>query len=137
MVQTALTPKHIQLPSDLSYLPRIEGIVDNLAREFDLPEGVAANVYMALTEAVKNAIVFGNNSNHDLTVDIYIQRDEKKIEVTVDDQGKGFDFSAVPDPTAPENIQKITGRGIYFMKNLADKVEFMKNGASVKLIFNV
>ena len=137
MVQTALTPKHIQLPSDLSYLPRIEGIVDNLAREFDLSEGVAANVYMALTEAVKNAIVFGNNSNHDLPVDIHIQRDEKKVEVTVDDQGKGFDFSAVPDPTAPENIQKITGRGIYFMKNLADKVEFMKNGASVKLIFNI
>ena len=137
MVQTALTPKHIQLPSDLSYLPRLEGVVDTLAREYDLPEGVAANVYMALTEAVKNAIVFGNGSNHDLPVDIYIQRDEKKIEVTVDDQGKGFDFSAIPDPTAPENIQKITGRGIYFMKNLADDVQFTKNGSSVKLIFTI
>ena len=137
MVQTALTPKHIQLPSDLSYLPRIEGIVDNLAVEFDLPEGVAANVYMALTEAAKNAIVFGNQSNHDLPVDIFIHRDGKKVTVTVEDQGKGFDFSAVPDPTAPENIQKITGRGIYFMKNLADSVEFSKNGASVKLTFNL
>jgi serine/threonine-protein kinase RsbW len=137
MVQTALTPKHIQLPSDLSYLPRIEGIVDNLASEFDLPEGVSANVYMALTEAVKNAIVFGNNSNHDLPVDIYIHRDEKKVEVTIDDQGKGFDFSAIPDPTAPENIQKITGRGIYFMKNLADEVAFAKNGSSVKLVFYI
>jgi serine/threonine-protein kinase RsbW len=137
MVQTALSPKHIQLPSDLSYLPRIEGIVDNLAREYHLPEAVTANVYMALTEAVKNAIMFGNNSNHDLTVDIYIQQDEKTLSVTVDDQGKGFDFSAIPDPTAPENIQKITGRGIFFMKNLADKVEFMKNGSSVKLTFNL
>lgn len=135
MVQTALTPKHIQLPSDLSYLPRIEGIVDNLAGDFKLPEGISANVYMAVTEAVKNAIVFGNNSNHDLPVDIYIVRDEKKVEVTVQDQGKGFDFSAVPDPTAVENIQKITGRGIFFMKNLADNVEFTKNGASVKLTF--
>jgi len=137
MVQTELTPRHIQLPSDLSYLPRIEGIVDNLTVEFDLPEGIAANVYMALTEAVKNAIVFGNHSNHDLPVDIFIQRDDKEVSVIVEDQGKGFDFSAIPDPTAPENIQKITGRGIFFMKNLADKVEFSKNGTSVKLTFNL
>ena len=137
MVQTALSPKHIQLPSDLSYLPRIEGIVDNLAREFNLPQGIAANVYMAVTEAVKNAIVFGNNSNHDQPVDIYIKQDGKKLTVTVEDQGKGFDFSATPDPTAVENIRKITGRGIFFMKNLADDVEFGNNGASVKLTFNV
>ena len=137
MVQTALSPKHIQLPSDLSYLPRIEGIVDNLAKEFKLPEGISANVYMALTEAVKNAIVFGNNSNHDQPVDIFIKQDEKKLTVTVEDQGKGFDFSATPDPTAPENIQKITGRGIFFMKNLSDNVEFANNGASVKLTFNL
>lgn len=137
MIQTALTPQHIQLPSDLSYTPRIEGIVDNLAKDYNLNEGVAANIYMALTEAVKNAIVFGNKSNHDLPVDIYIEKADKQLVITIQDQGAGFDFSDIPDPTSPENIQKITGRGIFLIKNLADKVEFLNNGSNVKLTFNI
>ena len=137
MVQTALSPKHIQIPSDLSYLLKIEGIADELGRDYQLSESLTANINLALTEATKNAIVFGNGSNYDLPVDIYIHKDDKNLMITVKDQGKGFDFSAVPDPTSDENRDKIAGRGIFFMKNLADDVEFTDNGSSVKLTFNL
>lgn len=128
---------HVQLPSDLSYLPKLEGIIDNLAKAHSISAEVAANIFMAVTEAAKNAMVFGNHSSHDLPVDIYLSKESGHIVATVEDQGTGFDFSAVPDPTAPENIKKITGRGIYLIKNLADEVEFTKNGACIQMKFAI
>jgi len=59
------------------------------------------------------------------------------LSFTVEDQGEGFDFLMVPDPTSPENTEKLSGRGIFLMQNLADKVGFKKNGRLVELNFNL
>lgn len=55
---------------------------------------------------------------------------------SVEDEGKGFDYNHLPDPTAPENIEKENGRGIFLMKQLADEVEFENNGTKVFIYFN-
>ena len=61
---------------------------------------------------------------------------EKNVCFSVKDEGQGFDFDNLPDPTAPENILKENGRGIFLMRNLADKVEFTDEGTEVSLFFN-
>ena len=66
---------------------------------------------------------------------VFIKNRKKSICFSVKDEGAGFDFSNLPDPTAPENLLKENGRGIFLMKNLADKVEFIGGGNEVSLFF--
>ncbi len=69
-------------------------------------------------------------------VHIDFQNTEKQLIFSITDEGQGFDFLNLPDPTDPENIDKLSGRGVFLMKNLADSIEFGLNGQSVKLHFN-
>ena len=59
------------------------------------------------------------------------------VEFTIKDEGLGFDFNSVPDPTLPQNLEKLRGRGVFLMRNLADEVSFEDNGTIVKLKFTV
>ncbi|MCR5696941.1 MAG: ATP-binding protein, partial [Marinilabiliaceae bacterium] len=61
----------------------------------------------------------------------------KSIVYTITDSGNGFDYNNIPDPTAPENVDKVCGRGIYLMKLLSDKIEFSNEGRVVSLTFNL
>ena len=62
---------------------------------------------------------------------------EKELKMTIIDQGNGFDYKNIPDPTAPENVEKISGRGIFLMVKLADKIVFNNEGRVVNLTFNL
>jgi len=70
-------------------------------------------------------------------VDVEFKATDKHISFVIHDQGTGFDPSALPDPTNPENIEKPSGRGVFLMKHLADKVEFSDEGRTVLLDFNI
>ena len=61
----------------------------------------------------------------------------EEVEFVVEDEGEGFDLASVPDPTLPENIEKLSGRGIFLMRNLADEVSFENNGSKIKLTFSI
>jgi serine/threonine-protein kinase RsbW len=95
------------------------------------------NILIATTEAVNNAIKHGCKQKPDAMVTIQVRRSGKELCFIVKDNGKGFDYENLPDPTAPENIEREDGRGIFLMKSLADNVVFESNGAEVHLIFNV
>jgi len=62
---------------------------------------------------------------------------EKQYQFTILDQGSGFDYENVPDPTHPDNIEKIDGRGIFIMTSLADNITFEQGGSKVILSFNI
>jgi serine/threonine-protein kinase RsbW len=85
---------------------------------------------------VNNAIQHGNKENETLSIDVSVKDNQDKVCFSVRDEGNGFDFDNLPDPTAPENLLKENGRGIFLMKNLADKVEFAGHGNEVSLFFN-
>ena len=53
------------------------------------------------------------------------------------DQGKGFNYKDIPDPTAPGNVEKVNGRGVFLMEKLSDDINFMENGRKVSLVFNL
>ena len=126
----------LQIPSDFSSLVDVENLVDRVCGNLGVEEDSYGNILIAVTEAVNNAIQHGNEFDTKLYVDVAVGDQPTEFCFNVKDQGKGFDFSNLPDPTAPENIMKENGRGIFLMKSLSDNVEFEDFGSSVSLYFN-
>lgn len=124
------------IKSQIENLRLVEKFVDEISEELKLSDEIYGNVLIATLEAVNNAIIHGNRSQAEMDVLIDTSRDDDGLHMIIKDQGKGFDYNNVPDPTAPENIEKINGRGIFLMEKLSDKLEFEENGALVKLTFN-
>ena len=115
----------------------IEKMVEDVCDLFNIPEDHYGNILVALTEAVNNAIHHGNKADPEKQIEICFKTQKNEISFVIKDQGKGFDFSSLPDPTNPENIEKPHGRGVFLMRNLADKVEFEESGSKVVLTFGI
>lgn len=126
----------ISFPSDVNELSKAESLVDKICQTLSVNEDYYGNVLIAVTEAVNNAIKHGNKNDVSKHVQIRVSDAESVFSIEVKDQGIGFDFNNLPDPTAPENIEKENGRGIFLMKSLADKVEFENDGRDVILTFS-
>lgn len=90
---------------------------------------------MSVIEAVNNAIISGNKQNPQRTVKLKAIKNTKKVIVTVEDEGEGFDFKQIPDPTTLEMPMLATGRGLYLIVNLTDELSFARNGAKVIMSF--
>lgn len=125
----------LDLPSDTAGISDLEHFLESRKEAFDLGEEVYGNILVALTEAVINGMVHGNKQDKAKQVQIAVDKNESQIEFTVSDEGVGFDYENLPDPTAPENIMNAGGRGVFLMRRLADEVEFEAEGSEVRLIF--
>jgi serine/threonine-protein kinase RsbW len=91
-----------------------------------------------LSEATINAIVHGNKQDENKKVYINLEvQGGKRLQFTVADEGEGFDYNRLPDPTAPENLENLTGRGVFIIKHLADQCIFNLKGNEVELHFKV
>lgn len=126
----------ISFPSDVNELTKAESLVDKICQSLALNDDYYGNVLVAVTEAVNNAIKHGNKNDKKKLVRIEVSDSQSEFSIQVKDEGGGFDFNDLPDPTSPENIEKENGRGIFLMKSLADKVEFQRNGRDVVLTFS-
>jgi len=91
------------------------------------------SVRLAMEEALINAIKHGNHYDPNKQVRILCGISEKMIRIEIEDQGKGFDLAAVPDPTDPENLESPCGRGIMLMRGFMSRVEFNETGNRVVL----
>lgn len=115
----------------------VEKFVDDLSADLKLSDEIYGNLLIATLEAANNAIIHGNKKNPELDVEISFKKDNNQVFLFVSDKGNGFDYTTIPDPTSPENLEKIHGRGVFLMEHLSDELEFLKNGAEVKLTFNL
>jgi serine/threonine-protein kinase RsbW len=127
--------KEITIASKVENLKNIEKFIEGLAAEINIDEEIYGNVMVAVLEAANNAVVHGNMENADKDVQLKVALMNNELSFIVADSGIGFDYKNIPDPTLPENIEKINGRGIFLMSKLADKLEFSRNGSMVKLVF--
>lgn len=125
----------IQIPSILENIRMIESFIDNAKEKFHLDEDLYGNIMIAVTEAVNNAIKHGNSNNSSKNVFLSLTLNDNLLKFVIKDEGTGFDHDNLPDPTAPENLEKPGGRGIFLMKHLSDEVEFIENGKTVELSF--
>ncbi len=129
--------KDIQIESKIENINLVEKLVDEISEEAQINSEVYGKILIATVEAVNNSIVHGNKEDESKKVTIEFHVEQELVRIFVQDEGPGFDFEAVPDPTIPENIENIHGRGVYLMKHLADEVEFHNEGNRVELRFNL
>jgi serine/threonine-protein kinase RsbW len=125
----------IQVPSMTENIRMIESFIDNAKEKYRLDDDIYGNIMIAVTEAVNNAIKHGNNSDKSKNVHLSLFLNDSVIKFIVKDEGTGFNYDNLPDPTAPENLEKPGGRGIFLMKHLSDEVEFKDDGRIVELSF--
>lgn len=126
----------VLLPSDYQSLIDVEKLVGDICNDFGVQDDAFGNVLIAVSEAVNNAIQHGNKNKPSANVTLTVADLHDSFCIQVKDEGDGFAFANLPDPTAPENILKDSGRGVFLMQNLADEVEFVDTGSTVNLYFN-
>ncbi|WP_036678122.1 ATP-binding protein [Daejeonella oryzae] len=128
----------LQLPSRLDSITTVENFIDTLRDKYDLNEETYANVLICLSEAVINAIVHGNKEQEDKMVYLNLEVvSGKRLIFTIADEGDGFDYNNLPDPTAPENLENFSGRGVFIIKKLADQCIFNTKGNELELHFKI
>lgn len=130
-----LMKKELKIKSNSENLRWVEKFVDEISTDLSLTDEIYGNVLIATLEAANNAIVHGNKAQENKEVFILLTKEDSRIILRVQDEGEGFDFNSIPDPTAPENIEKINGRGVFLMKKLSDEIEFFDKGRIVQLTF--
>lgn len=126
----------LSIPSQIESIPMVETLIDDVCKKIGVHEDVYGNVLIAVTEAVNNAILHGNKESSTLLVDVGVYDETASFLFEVKDKGDGFDHENLPDPTAPENIEKENGRGIYLMRHLADEVLYNEKGNEVAIVFS-
>jgi len=129
--------KNLRIQSIPENLRIVENMIDEISNLHEFGTDMYGKILVACVEAVNNSIVHGNRSNPNKYVQVWVSSSDKKLCIVVEDEGPGFDYENIPDPTAPENIENIHGRGVFLMNHLSDEVTFSKNGAQVELIFNL
>lgn len=127
----------LSFPSKAENLNQVEVLINSVCEDFEVNEDYYGNILIALTEAVNNAIHHGNKSNPEKQVKLSFDAADTILKFTIEDEGAGFDFNNLPDPTDPQNIEKPHGRGVFLMKNLCDDLEFEEDGAKVIMSFNI
>ena len=132
-----MTNIKVQIPSLPENIRIVESFIDNAKDKFNISEDMYGNIMVAVTESVNNAILHGNKGDKTKNVHLSLSMNEKEIKFTVEDEGTGFDYANLDDPTAPENLTKPGGRGIFLMQALCDKVVFEKNGSIVEMYFQM
>lgn len=127
----------VKIPSDMSNLFRAENLIDDLAEKLHFGDDIYGNISVCVIEAVSNAIQHGNHNDVTKIVLLDYKLIDDRLIFTVSDEGNGFDLDTVPDPTLPENLENFKGRGIFLIRNLADKVTFENRGSIIIIQFNL
>ena len=131
-----LETTELRFPSRVEAVDQAAASVSEFLSRAGVGEDILFGIDMAVREAVTNAVSHGNKLDESKFVEIGLKSSPGSFEITVHDQGPGFNPSDVPDPTKEENILKTSGRGIFFMRNFMDDVEWSadpKGGTTVRM----
>ncbi|WCT12304.1 ATP-binding protein [Mucilaginibacter jinjuensis] len=127
----------LQLPSKPESIVELENLIEDIADTYQISDDTFANMMTCLNEVVMNAIVHGNKMDENKKVIVNAEIDHKRIMWTITDEGDGFDYNNLPDPTAEENLENLTGRGVFIVKQLSDQCIFNASGNEVELHFKI
>ena len=127
--------RKISIGSIVGNLRVVENAIDETTTTLGISQDNYGKILVCAMEAVNNPILHGNHSNPEKIVDIELTFESNLLQIKVTDEGPGFRPEKVPDPTTPENIEELNGRGIYLMSHLADLIEYSNKGNSVTMTF--
>lgn len=127
----------LSLPSRIETVAAAAAAVAEFVGRFGVSDDAAYGIDMAVREAVTNAVLHGNRQDENKVVEIVLKSSPDAVEISVHDQGPGFNPEDVPDPTATENLLKTSGRGIFFMRTFMDEVYWLirpEGGTTVRML---
>jgi serine/threonine-protein kinase RsbW len=137
----AMTEQRVSytLDSSLETVDSAEEKATRIATELGFADDEVMQISMAVREAAVNAVLHGNGYAPDKKVTLAFEHSGSDLVITIRDQGKGMDLSKIPNPLAPENLLKTSGRGIFLMRSFMDVVEIRpsQTGTELKLIKHV
>ncbi len=126
-----------KVPSDLRIVKKTSFKILSYLKDLNLDEYTLFRIALSTEEALINAITYGNKSNRKLPVQIKVIKSPDQVEITIKDQGEGFNYKNLPDPTEDDNLPLPCGRGLFIIKKLMDKVSFSDNGSCIKMVKNL
>ena len=112
------------LSSTMESVSEVEAAADKMAEEAGLDEDERFRIGMAVREAAVNAVLHGNEYDPGKQINVSLENTGSSLVISIADQGKGLDPEKLPDPLAPENLLRGTGRGIFLIKSFMDEVHF-------------
>ena len=121
----------VEFKSELKNLNKVQQFIEDLSDAYNINDSYFGNILLAITEAVRNAIIHGNMNEINKSVKIGFWEEKNELNFIISDEGNGFNYDKLPDALENEN----TGRGLFLMHSLADKVEFFDKGSSIQLNF--
>ncbi len=126
------------IKSDLNEIPKVERYTEKISNKMNFTDDEKDSLAISITEIVSNAISHGNKKQKNKKVTINYNLSPISITITVQDEGQGFNVDKIDNPLEPKNLLKESGRGIYIVRTLMDKVEFEfnKTGTLIKLTKN-
>ncbi len=137
-----LNDKHdceLKITSDIVNLERVEQFTEKFTHLIDISDDKREDILIAVTELVNNAIIHGNKQDKSKHVSICCIASIHEVSVSVTDEGKGFDPSKVGNPLDPDNIERISGRGIFLLNKLMDSLDysFSDKGTTITIIKHI
>lgn len=129
--------KEYSVPADITNLDKVEKCINSILDYEEVDERLFGNVLIAVTEGFTNAVVHGSQNDNSKEVKIAYTSSNKDLAFSIKDQGSGFNYKDIPDPTKPENLEKPNGRGVFLISSLSDELKFEQNGSLLEMKFNL
>lgn len=129
--------KFIKIDSETVRLNDLENFIEEVFKSFGLSHNDFHRSMLCLKEAVTNSIVHGNKLDRSKQVSVMAYKCNKYLYFKVIDEGEGFDYTIIEDPTNKENILKESGRGLFLIKNICDGVSFKEKGKVMEIKINL
>lgn len=124
MNKPLISENSIKIPSSEEYLPDVDEFLEGILETIGLDKSMIADIAISVTELVNNAICHANNSDPDKTVTVEINNNEGLLEMSISDEGRGFNPEKIENPIDDKNLLKTVGRGIFIVKSLMDSLAF-------------
>lgn len=129
--------KEIKIESVLDEMFKVEQFVEEISEEFLLYGNYFGNILMAVTEAVKNSIIHGNEQDRNKLVRITVENNKEGLWISVSDEGEGFDFKKYSNQGNEKLAFGAEKNGIVLIQALADEVKFRNNGSIIEMLFRI
>jgi serine/threonine-protein kinase RsbW len=124
---------NVTIPSDMAEARRVQTAIEQALQQVCFDEQDIFAIKLAVEEALVNAIKHGNQMDPDKNVRVRYALGPERFDVRITDDGPGFNPDDVPDPTAPENLERPCGRGLLLIRYYMSEVSFQDSGRTIAM----